>query len=69
MAWLHIVAKVLQILQAKVNGIYVKDSKDRLIFTAATQAGADALCRPACRPTLEVLARNTLHAITAIQRH
>ncbi len=62
MAWLHI-------LQAKVSGIYVKDSKGRLIFTAATQAGADALCRPACRPTLEALARKTLHAIIAMQRH
>jgi len=64
-----IVAKVLQFLEAMQNGIYVKDSKDRLVSTAATQAGADALCRPACRPTLEALARKTLHAIIAMQRH
>jgi len=38
-----IVAKVLQCLEAMENGVYVKDSKDRLVSTAATQAGADAL--------------------------
>ncbi len=44
MAFKHaIVAEVLQILEAKENGIFVKDSKGHLVFTAATQAGADAL--------------------------
>ncbi len=62
------VTEVLQIQEAKENGIYVKDSTGGLVFTATSQAGAEILYKPACRLTLEVLARNTLHAITAIQR-
>ncbi len=44
MAFNHaIVAEVLQILEAEENGIFAKDSQDHLVFTAATQAGADVL--------------------------
>ncbi len=44
MAFNHaIVAEVLQILEAKENGIFARDSKGHLVCTAATQAGADTL--------------------------
>ena len=49
MAFHHaIVAEMLHIREAKENGIFAKDSKGHLDFTASTEAGADTLSQVPC---------------------